>query len=136
MKLEIEWALLVDTHNPPKAMKIAKRLSEAVRLKFTNVKAEPYWKDAHFIRIVAHSEAAAASPGDAFLELMRSCSGVADSWTINGPIGAEDNWEFGGAAAPGTIKLPGIESISFNARASVVPISSQLESQVFYAYES
>jgi hypothetical protein len=121
MKIKNDWTFFLKVSSPAKAEKLVPRLIEVVGLPLSVTGIERYWKDKSLFKVSAHVELRAVSPPDAFYTVMQAASRLAGSWTIAGPHGDDDFWEFGGTASQGTLRLPGVDSVVFNASFAPTP---------------
>jgi hypothetical protein len=115
MKIRIVWTLFLNVSSPAKASKVVHKISKLIELTLSVTHGERYWKEKTLFKVTAHAEMEATSPGDAFFKVMQLASRLAGSWTIAGPHGDHGTWEFGGTASPGTLRIPGADSVVFNA---------------------
>jgi hypothetical protein len=74
---------------------------------------ERYWKDERLFRAMATTCLEVLTATDGFYGIMKAVNGLARLWIVNGPTEGE-LWEFAGEANPGSIRIVGVEAISFS----------------------
>jgi len=112
MKVNIDWCFFFEVNSEQKAKKLIEKISASMGLPFDQVKAERYWKDKALFRVGAKSKFEVATPKDELYEIMMTAGRIARAWTVSAPS-EEDILEFGGTTQPGSVRIPGVDSISF-----------------------
>lgn len=114
MKFSIDWTVFLDVNTRTKCDKLIDKISKSLELELTDVKIEQYWKDKTLFKVNARSDFDAPTVKDALFLVMTTASRLAHAWIVAVPP-EEPQWEFGGSANPGSIRLQGIDSIAFAA---------------------
>lgn len=114
MEFRINWTIFLDVKTRIKCDKVVDKIRKSLDLELTVVEIEHYWKDKTLFKVNARSVFDAPTVRDGLYIVMMTTSRLARAWIVAVPQEA-DHWEFGGTANPGSIRLPGIDSIGFDA---------------------
>ena len=113
MKMDVTWSMFLAANSRAKCEKLLEKIQN-LDLNFRLVGIEPYFKDKSLYKIKGESQFEAPSVNDGYYSIMSKASSLARSWSVTVPENS-DEWDFSGASNPGSIRIPGVESISFEA---------------------
>ena len=114
MKINVDWTFFLDVGTKGKCDKLIDKIRKSLDLELAVAKIEHYWKDKTLFKVNARSVFDAPTARDGLYLVMMTIDRLAHAWLVSVPK-EEDHWEFGGTANRGSIRLQGIDSISFNA---------------------
>lgn len=112
MRIDICWTILLEVTTPQKCEKMIDKISQTLEYKLSDTAIEKYWKDETKYKITATSSVDVPNQKDGFYEIMIRLGRLARSWVVSGPV--ENLWVFSGTTPPGSIRISGINWISFD----------------------
>lgn len=113
-KLAIHWYIFVNADNRLKCKKVVRDVSRVLEDTLNDVEIEPYKKaDARF-KIHATTEISSPSLQDSYFSIMKRVGKLSQAWNVT-PASDDPTQDIWGASTPGSISIPGVESIHFNA---------------------
>jgi hypothetical protein len=111
--MKIDWSFYLAAHSSAAYEKLMEKVKKA-GVDIVVVKTEPYEKGKARMRVKGESHIPALSINEGYYSAMRQANRLARTWSVTVPEG-DGNWMFTAASNPGSVRIQGIEAISFEA---------------------
>jgi len=117
MQYYIRWTFFVEVNREEKCLRLLERISEEIGSDLEETKVERYWKIESLFRATAQSSFDASSADEAAGRVLVMANKLAHRWIVGGPHAGDLAREFRGQNDPGSLRISGIHSISFESTA-------------------
>ena len=111
--MKIDWSLYLAAHSKATCDRLLQKIRDA-GVEIVVVNAEPYSKGKSLIKVRGESHVKAETINEGYYSVMRKANRLARTWSVTVPEG-DGAWSFSAASNPGSVRIQGIESISFEA---------------------
>jgi hypothetical protein len=118
MTVKVRWTMYLKAKNVPKCEKLINRFQDGTGISLSSIQSEKYWKDEEMYRVVADSSIESDDPAGITLTLLDACGRVAHGCYVGRPMYDGGSFEFQGDIRSDAITIPGIQSITFEARSA------------------
>ncbi|HEY5313167.1 MAG TPA: hypothetical protein VIK18_11635 [Pirellulales bacterium] len=125
MQLLIYWNIFADANSDQKCRKLIEKFESAIGMALKDATIERYWKDKALFKVHALSRLDIQSNKDGFFTVMTKAGQLFRTWIIK-PPSEEWPWQFGATSQAASGRIPGIDSVFFEAEVANDPRASEI----------